>query len=395
MNILRKLLLAVCAAGALATSAAADPSAVMGILKNPGSSARAIVVAHRGVFMKDGVYIAENTIEAIERGYNAYGYRAFEIDLKILGDGTVVVQHDLSAGRTTDYDGHNGHWTPLNDDLVVNSLSGATIRNATGSTPWLGTINSYQYDAGVNYHKVYGYGASMIGTQDNTGQVGYRDHLSYFLSHSYLYPDAVLVLDIQSYDVLTAAMRTVQYYNAWNRVIFKVWSQAFPAHAGTNGRWYPDTPINNGTFVISVNPTNASAQNMTSCCVYVDVYDPDLGRLVALSYRDREPSYFNQVLSWGNIIGVETFINGLSSTTTLDNWLSNHVTFYDSNRRALGSWGVVRGPDAILNGSTATAGLPWGNYSLGTDVMNLVPTSLSTTRNNYGNWHDIVIKDIQ
>jgi hypothetical protein len=41
-------------------------------------------------------------------------------------------------------------------------------------------------------------------------------------------PDAVLVLDIQSYDVLVSSMRVVNEMSAWDHVIFKVWSQAFP-----------------------------------------------------------------------------------------------------------------------------------------------------------------------
>ena len=63
-------------------------------------------VAHRG-----GGWVApENTLAAIRVGY-AHGYRMFECDVKLTGDGTLVLMHDDVVDRTTDGSGRVGGMT--------------------------------------------------------------------------------------------------------------------------------------------------------------------------------------------------------------------------------------------------------------------------------------------
>nr|MBP6530951.1 glycerophosphodiester phosphodiesterase [Burkholderiales bacterium] len=54
-------------------------------------------IAHRGA----GKRAPENTLAAIRLGV-AHGYRAAEIDVKLSGDGTLLLMHDDTTNRTSD-----------------------------------------------------------------------------------------------------------------------------------------------------------------------------------------------------------------------------------------------------------------------------------------------------
>ena len=54
-------------------------------------------IAHRGA----GKLAPENTIAAIRHGVSL-GYRATEIDVKLSGDGTLLLMHDDTTNRCTD-----------------------------------------------------------------------------------------------------------------------------------------------------------------------------------------------------------------------------------------------------------------------------------------------------
>jgi len=54
-------------------------------------------IAHRGA----GLLAPENTLAALRRGA-ALGYRMFELDAKLSGDGALVLMHDETLERTTD-----------------------------------------------------------------------------------------------------------------------------------------------------------------------------------------------------------------------------------------------------------------------------------------------------
>jgi hypothetical protein len=197
-----------------------------------------IAVAHRGVFMTGGALLPENTVDAIDRGYNGLGYRAFEIDLKNLGDGAgPYIMHDQGPGRTTNADGANGKWWILLNDKVVDGDTGKVLRDTKMSTPLLSTFTSLLYNNTVQSHKVYNSAGSMIGT---VSYPGYKDYLGWFLSYSVQqFPDAMFVLDIQTYDVLNMAMQVVNTNDSWwDHVIFKVWATAFPVKSLKGGRIY-------------------------------------------------------------------------------------------------------------------------------------------------------------
>ncbi len=53
--------------------------------------------AHRGA----GAQAPENTLAALRRGFE-FGYRMFEFDVKLSGDGVLVLMHDTVVDRTTD-----------------------------------------------------------------------------------------------------------------------------------------------------------------------------------------------------------------------------------------------------------------------------------------------------
>ncbi|MCD6680503.1 MAG: glycerophosphodiester phosphodiesterase [Burkholderiaceae bacterium] len=57
-------------------------------------------VAHRGA----GVLAPENTLVALRTGHS-FGYRMFEIDVKLSGDGVALLMHDATLDRTTDGSG--------------------------------------------------------------------------------------------------------------------------------------------------------------------------------------------------------------------------------------------------------------------------------------------------
>jgi glycerophosphoryl diester phosphodiesterase len=57
-------------------------------------------VAHRGA----GRLAPENTLAAMRVGAS-HGYRMFEFDVKLSGDGTLIVMHDASVDRTTNASG--------------------------------------------------------------------------------------------------------------------------------------------------------------------------------------------------------------------------------------------------------------------------------------------------
>ena len=54
-------------------------------------------VAHRGA----GLLAPENTLAALRHGYD-FGYRMFEFDVTLSGDGVLVLMHDALLDRTTD-----------------------------------------------------------------------------------------------------------------------------------------------------------------------------------------------------------------------------------------------------------------------------------------------------
>jgi len=69
-------------------------------------------VAHRGA----GRHAPENTLAALRVGWSS-GYRMFEIDARLCGDGTVILLHDARLERTTDGHGRAG-------DLPFAALAG-------------------------------------------------------------------------------------------------------------------------------------------------------------------------------------------------------------------------------------------------------------------------------
>ncbi len=73
-------------------------SPVLGLLANPlraGEPTKPVLVAHRG----GAGELEENTITALRTSYEK-GLRGFEIDIRMLRDGTLVVLHDDSLDRT-------------------------------------------------------------------------------------------------------------------------------------------------------------------------------------------------------------------------------------------------------------------------------------------------------
>ena len=67
-------------------------------------------VAHRGA----GIRAPENTLAAFREGF-ALGYRMFEFDVKLTGDGVLVLMHDELLDRTTDGHGRTAgtKWSEL------------------------------------------------------------------------------------------------------------------------------------------------------------------------------------------------------------------------------------------------------------------------------------------
>ncbi len=308
--------------------------------------------------------------------------------------------HDGSAGRTTSLDGAGGKYDPLESDQVVDGDTSRLIRQRRGpGTPAVTNYTANYYNQNVNFHKVYDISGKIVGYQDNVGHVGENDQLANFVSPQTIarnYPEAVLVLDIQSYDVLVSAMRVVNQMNAWDHVVFKVWSQAFPFRK-QGSSFIEALPYQNGKFVISVNPTNL---HFSGGETYIDMWDTAKNAPATLNYQHGNVDWgYNSVLNsirGGNLqlIGMETFFNGVVPLSNADKWLRDNYHIAASGNNNYPTWGVFRGPDMTLQKNNAQ-GLPAGNYSLGWDIMTLVSNDTAGLRNIFGNEHDIVVKDIQ
>ena len=95
---------------------------------------RRIVIAHRGGARR----APENTLVALT-GAEALGAEAVELDVRLSGDGEVVVIHDPTVDRTTDGTGRVGRFTAaalgrLDAGARFTTDGGRTFRTAAGAS---------------------------------------------------------------------------------------------------------------------------------------------------------------------------------------------------------------------------------------------------------------------
>ncbi len=156
-------------------------------------------------------------------------------------------------------------------------------------------------------------------------------------------------------------------------------------------------PFSKGHFVVSINPTNVYIDSEKKA--YIWMLDTSKNKLVAVPFlqqNTKSPGVIQVFQSLGqtdfNVMGIETFINGVDAHDAIDKWIKANQDVYP-NQYAYASWGVLRSPDVIVAGPYN--GIPIGNYSVGQDLMTKVSDSTASNRNNFGQNHLIVVKDIQ
>ncbi len=92
---------------------------------------QALPIAHRG----EHITTPENTLEAFRSAVNNYGVLAVETDLRLTADGDIILDHDGSLDRTTDYENRTDVFTKgnLTSSYTVEELKQLNVDYTGGS----------------------------------------------------------------------------------------------------------------------------------------------------------------------------------------------------------------------------------------------------------------------
>ena len=92
---------------------------------------QALPIAHRG----EHITSPENTLEAFRSAVNNYGVLAVETDLRLTADGDLILDHDGSLDRTTDYENRKDEFTKgnLTSSYTVEELKQLNVDYTGGS----------------------------------------------------------------------------------------------------------------------------------------------------------------------------------------------------------------------------------------------------------------------
>ncbi|GEM_PF-3894498 len=336
-----------------------------------------VSIAHRGTYSvplstSSVPYLAENTMMAYQYA-QCLGYPGVEVDLKLTSDGVPVMAHDVNYMRFSTYDGTtDGSFDPAVGAMI--DYEGTKKRDYVGSAP---TIRSLSWSALAK-----NLSGSSVKTYDWKGQKrsnfkisdpqSYR--LDYILNYAANHDDlknVVFVLDIQNYPTLAASVAVVDRLNAYNRVIFKVWSEAIPGrkYGDTMFMQNPPTPSGyKGQWVYAFNTYNTSTSSGVLQAKYWDVVsgaeqyatvDNILSDIMFIFAEDGSDSFalggFELVTTGNdtkdsNVVALRDYLNNMKSQG------------YHIGR----PWGVVRLPDYVKSNCTSDcATFPNGNYAGG------------------------------
>ncbi|WP_169336747.1 glycerophosphodiester phosphodiesterase family protein [Woodsholea maritima] len=372
------------------------------------------LIAHRGLFFKplpNNEFAAENT-------YTAYtwaacqGYAGVEIDLRVTQDGDLIMMHDSSPMRTTTI-GRHPHFTPsVKPEDLAEFITPGRINSPYSREEGIGDSNEGVTISNIlldNFLSIrmddFGQFRNAV-TYNSPSEILFEGFLAKVQEQGNIDPikNTVLILDIQSYDVYQRAMQIVRDHNAWNRVIFKVWTEAIPVefaphelHSYLTPRLNWDvlersmgiTSANkvkqnlvvafNGLVMRPENPNQpdnyqlkffntevahdngitlemlTDKHNLYSQTPQAEIYDVYID-----PYEEIEPYMeieFIEQFVYGDIFGVGTVSNVFNlmgveallfdGMTHSDQWIQNNRQLNLQNYSGVLPWGVYRSPDYI------------------------------------------------
>ena len=159
---------------------------------------QALPIAHRG----EHINTPENTLEAFRSAVDNYGVLAVETDLRLTADGDIILDHDGSLDRTTDYENRTDVFTKgnLTSSYTVEELKQLNV-DYTGGAYQLATFEEalaeFADEGLVFYAHINGTDAQIPGIISRLEQLleeydGY-DNVVFFIG--YAYHDAFNAMD--------------------------------------------------------------------------------------------------------------------------------------------------------------------------------------------------------
>jgi hypothetical protein len=386
------------------------------------SGRNVVPVAHRGLFLSNTreKMAPENSMRALKNAA-CRGAWAVEIDLRLLGDGTVILMHDDSPSRTTNADPFKGNFL-LQRDGIIKDANNKVLRNRRAGIAASAKNSSYtraSLRAALQFRKLYkasGYyvGNTTFGSVDNI----FLDTFLTRVKNDPTLSAQVLVLDIQNFAVFERTYAIVKKLGMFNRVIFKLWSEAIPVVqlSESDPQLYLRAVDNGaalqGSFVLASNAMN-TRWNATTKNWEMKFHNAGTGRDQFFVYED-----FPNIAGYGHantflgefrdtarksnslaIVGYEFVIGATAASANVDRFLRARRTDLFGQTRVPAeysvTWGVDRGID--LNRTECTtdcATFPNARYGAWTDTLYAVPASVRSARNTFGREASVVVSDM-
>ncbi|MBV2150080.1 hypothetical protein KRZ98_17700 [Sphingobium sp. AS12] len=375
-----------------------------------------VSIAHRGAYSQPlpgtAQYPAENTILAFQYA-QCQGFTAVEVDLKITNDGVLILAHDVNLMRFTNYDFNNGQFDPA---------IGAQIRTPSGITrEYAGnaasTIESLSWpDIVANLHTSKTYDASGAMMQSYPVASPNSIKLETVLIKAKTDPTLskiVWVLDIQTNDQLNKVLKIISDNNLWDRIIFKVWTEAVPMYDELSGfyRIYIDPIYRKGHWVFSVNPVNTDLVGEELKTKYYDIEDKkvEVGRTYGIIGAIGTFSDGAEINEY-DFNGVELFVTGSNSEE--DKRIADLQKSIDTFSNPGRKWGVIRIADYTRKNcnTPSPAGnctqFPDGEYYGNAQIVESdssksfvrlysIPAQDSVVRRNFGEDRQVETEDIR
>jgi len=312
------------------------------------------IIAHRGLYthrLPDDAHAGENTILAFQWAA-CKGYAGVEIDLRLTQDNKVVMLHDHSLSRTAiigDSPAPN-----FDDGYAVN---GVLTRGQILFYPeTIEETNSSEVKKISKFRTFDRIGRTMGLREISNPNELFFDYLLSGLSDGTLkgpIERVALILDIQDRHVLEETVKLVAKHNMWDRVIFKIWSKAYPFYKESDGVSYPinitsllssEAPEKNPYVVMALNPDVISTYSRAG--------------FLASNFEDKALFYVTDPGITSKLINVhgESFLGyEILFPSRQPNeeqkglqWLIElHTDIKKDPVRALQVWGVYRNPDFI------------------------------------------------
>ncbi|WP_339722434.1 hypothetical protein [uncultured Paraglaciecola sp.] len=359
------------------------------------------IIAHRGVYSKmlpatehendgKGLFAAENTILAFQHA-QCLGYPGVEIDLKytdaigaekteqgnrvydLSSSSKLILAHDENLMRFTNF-GCDNEFFNIEKDAEI-QVGNHTSRYKSKTCPRIRDMQASTIENNLTYMQTYDqngrvmykpngelYNPIVNNINNDASAKGNSLFLRYVLNQAKndkTLDRLIWVLDIQNYPTLALAINVVSELNMWNRVIFKVWTEALMVNVYNGQTWNSELYIpeyRKANYVFSINSMNTefTTGNTLNSRVFMDESSSEEPRqektfptyqLVELinstfikNHRDR-------------FFGFEVLID--NGTTPKDIALKQLIPTLENFPTFSRIWGVLRVADYICNGETS------------------------------------------